>query len=231
MITTFKRYELKYKLTEQQVNSLRQLTAETMQKDEYGFYKINNLYLDTATNLLIRRSIEKPVYKEKLRVRFYDNLDADTLAFFELKKKYKNVVYKRRVRLNFNELIEKIDNHNLCDNTQIGREINYTLNAYENLVPKVQLTYVREAYKGDGELRLTIDSNICYKYSDIYNFDGTGEALNDGLYILEIKTDKGFPFWLIKFLNTNKIYRTPFSKYGEVYQKLRLEGVINDDYV
>lgn len=42
-----------------------------VQPDEYGEYTICNVYLDTANDDLIRRSVEKPVFKEKLRVRSY----------------------------------------------------------------------------------------------------------------------------------------------------------------
>ena len=47
---------------------------------------------DTDSYLLIRRSIEKPAYKEKLRIRSYSQTDDNSTVFVELKKKYKHVV-------------------------------------------------------------------------------------------------------------------------------------------
>lgn len=57
-----------------------------MALDEYGRTTIRNLYFDTDNYRLIRRSIDKPAYKEKLRVRSYKQADADSTVFVELKK-------------------------------------------------------------------------------------------------------------------------------------------------
>ena len=93
--TVFKRYELKYMLTTEQKERVLAAMTPYMKLDKYGRTTIRNLYFDTDTYLLIRRSIEKPTYKEKLRIRSYNKADADSIVFVELKKKYKGVVYKR----------------------------------------------------------------------------------------------------------------------------------------
>lgn len=41
------------------------------EKDAYGAYTICNIYYDTGDWRLIRKSLEKTVYKEKLRIRSY----------------------------------------------------------------------------------------------------------------------------------------------------------------
>ena len=61
----FKRYEYKYLLTREQKELLQNVMEEYMIPDEYGKSTICNLYFDTPQYLLIRRSIENKVYKEK----------------------------------------------------------------------------------------------------------------------------------------------------------------------
>ena len=97
--TVFKRYELKYMLTCEQKKKVLVAMEPYMKLDKYGRTTIRNLYYDTDTYLLIRRSIEKPTYKEKLRIRSYSKTESDSTVFVELKKKYKHVVYKCRISL------------------------------------------------------------------------------------------------------------------------------------
>ena len=96
---TFERYEKKFLLTEQQYTALRPVLDRYMEKDEHPLYTISNIYFDTDTCGLIRASLEKPAYKEKLRLRAYGRPSADTEVFLELKKKYRGIVYKRRINM------------------------------------------------------------------------------------------------------------------------------------
>ncbi len=97
--TVFKRYELKYLLTAQQKQAVLDAMKGHMELDQYGRTSIRNIYFDTENYRLIRRSIEKPAYKEKLRLRSYRQASADSTVFVELKKKYNSIVYKRRLSL------------------------------------------------------------------------------------------------------------------------------------
>lgn len=97
--TVFKRYELKYILTAEQKEKVLHAMEPYMVPDQYGRTVIRNIYFDTDDYRLIRRSIEKPAYKEKLRIRSYSQAEPDSTVFVELKKKYKKVVYKRRISL------------------------------------------------------------------------------------------------------------------------------------
>ena len=97
--TVFQRYELKYILTAKQKEKVLQAIEPYMALDQYGRTTIRNVYFDTDNYRLIRRSIEKPAYKEKLRLRSYGQAEADSAVFVELKKKYQKIVYKRRVSL------------------------------------------------------------------------------------------------------------------------------------
>ena len=98
-VTVFKRYELKYMLTLEQKEKILQAMANYMKLDKYGRTTIRNIHFDTDNYRLIRRSIEKPAYKEKLRIRSYSQATADSTVFVELKKKYEKVVYTYNVTL------------------------------------------------------------------------------------------------------------------------------------
>ena len=67
--TVFKRYELKYMLDAAQKQQILLAMKPYMVLDKYGRTTIRNIYFDTDNYRLIRRSIEKPLYKEKLRSR------------------------------------------------------------------------------------------------------------------------------------------------------------------
>ncbi|MCM1131179.1 MAG: polyphosphate polymerase domain-containing protein [Roseburia sp.] len=220
--TTFERHEIKYLLTEEQAERLKNLMQNHMKSDSFGNSIICNIYLDTKDYLLIRRSIEKPVYKEKLRYRSYGIVDKDTIVFCELKKKYNSVVYKRRISLKASELEQNLVTR--LPNTQIGREIAYCFSRYENLSPKIFLSYEREAYYGitDDGFRITLDRNILWRDYDLSLTKGAygSRILEADKVLLEVKTMGALPLWLVKFLSKNKIYKTSFSKYGSVYTSM-----------
>lgn len=223
--TIFKRYELKYMLTLAQKEKILVAMAPYMKLDKYGRSTIRNLYYDTDTYLLIRRSIEKPTYKEKLRIRSYSQVNAEDPVFVELKKKYKHVVYKRRISLPEAEAVKWLDKERSCRiNTQISEEIDYVLDYYETLHPTVFLSYEREAYTSydDSDFRVTFDDTILCRQehlsleSEIY---GT-PILSEGMVLMEIKCSGGIPLWMTKVLSEEKIYKTSFSKYGTAYKML-----------
>ena len=76
--TVFKRYELKYMLTPLQKEKILEAMSPYMKLDKYGRTTIRNIYFDTDSYRLIRRSIEKPAYKEKIRIRSYSQATADS---------------------------------------------------------------------------------------------------------------------------------------------------------
>lgn len=225
-ISTFKRYELKYIISIEQKNAMLELLKENMVPDAYGQYTIYNLYFDTPDYLLIRRSIEKPVYKEKLRARSYGQIGHDGQVFLELKKKYKHVVYKRRITLDAQEMEEYVNNYLELPSSQIGKEIDYFKSMYEQIEPRVFIAYDRMAFFGkEGEdLRITFDEDISWRTSDLNLCSKKyGEKiLEDNQVLMEIKVVGGMPLWLSHFLAEQKIYKTSFSKYGRAYQQLQL---------
>ena len=223
--TVFRRYELKYLLTMAQKETVLKAMQPYMTLDKYGRTTIRNLYYDTDTYLLIRRSIEKPAYKEKLRIRSYSRVDGDSAAFVELKKKYKSVVYKRRISLPYTDATAWLSREkHPAKHTQIANEIDYFLDYYGSLHPTVFLSYVREAYyANDGsDFRVTFDDNILCRQEDLSlesEVYGT-PILPEGKVLMEIKCSGGIPLWMTQVLSKEQIYKTSFSKYGTAYGML-----------
>lgn len=221
----FKRYELKYLINTEQYEAIRHKLSEHMVEDKYGKSTISNIYFDTPNDLLIRRSIEKPVYKEKLRLRSYGTAEKNGIAYVELKKKYDSVVYKRRIALLYDEAIDFLLNRKKIKDSQIVREINYFLDLYGDLKPAEVISYDREAMyeRENSDLRITFDKNILCRDYDLSLKKGVyGESiLEDGYTLMEIKTGTSIPLWLCDVLSKNAIYKTSFSKYGVAYTKKR----------
>ena len=225
--SVFKRYELKYLLTDAQKEAVMAAMEAHMVPDKYGRTTIRNIYFDTKNYRLIRRSIEKPSYKEKLRLRSYGCPESNSPVFVELKKKFEDVVYKRRTGLPLDQALAWVCNRTPQDDpSQIIREIDYFMDFYGDLQPTMFLCYDRVAYyAGDGsDFRITFDTDILCRREDI-RLDGPIQGtpiLPPGLTLMEIKSPGGMPLWLAHILNQNRIFKTSFSKYGMAYQTLIL---------
>ncbi|MBR2612412.1 MAG: polyphosphate polymerase domain-containing protein [Clostridia bacterium] len=220
----FKRYELKYLISFTQKETLLQKIAPYMEADPYGNSTIRNIYFDTDDYRLIRRSIEKPCYKEKIRIRSYALAKGEDTVFVELKKKYEKIVYKRRIAPPYDMAMAWIcgESDKPCD-TQIAREIDAFLHFYPPLHPSVFLSYEREAYYGkeDKNFRVTFDHNISARTQ---NVSLSGELygrplLMENCCLMELKCAGGMPLFMAQLLSQEKIYKTSFSKYGTAYQR------------
>lgn len=223
--SVFKRYELKYLLTKEQKQKMLQAMQPYMQMDEYGRVTIRNLYFDTDDYLLIRRSMEKPLYKEKLRLRSYAQVEENTPVYVELKKKFDEVVYKRRIATSNDQALAWLcQGGRLPQDTQIAREIDYVLSFYGKPAPTVFLSYEREAYYcTDGsDFRVTFDEHILCRQEALSLTEpayGT-PILPEDKVLMEVKCSGGIPLWMVRHLSQEKIYKTSFSKYATAYQML-----------
>ncbi|MCR5033511.1 MAG: polyphosphate polymerase domain-containing protein [Lachnospiraceae bacterium] len=226
---TFQRVEIKYLMNTAKKEAFLRLVREHVKPDDYGVYTVQNIYFDTDHFDLVRRSMEKPVYKEKLRLRSYGTPDMNSKVFLEIKKKYKGIVYKRRTDFPLSEAYDYIKGRIRPAglNPQIFREIDYFMQYYDPK-PAVVLCYDRVAYVGteDPDFRLTIDTNIRSRDTDLRLENGSyGEMLFDQpMFLMEIKAMGAMPRWLVKALSQLQIYPVSFSKYGRVYQKERERG-------
>lgn len=221
--TVFQRYETKYVLTAAQERQLMDMLAPHIAPDSYGVYTICNIYYDTDTYELVRTSIEKPPYKEKLRLRSYGVPgDADTV-FLELKKKYRGIVYKRRAAMRLCEAEAFAAGGAPPQDDPILRELAFFLQRYRPHAAMF-IAYDRTAYDGiqDEGLRLTFDRSIRSRREalNLRRGDAGGLLLPDGEVVMEIKTPLAIPVWLVHILSAAGIYPTSFSKYGRIYQQL-----------
>lgn len=242
IIETFERTEKKYRLNREQYNKIVSAINGKMAVDEFGKSKITSLYFDTPDRRLIDRSLEKPLYKEKLRLRQYGTDESDqALVFIELKKKFKGIVYKRRVMLSraaaqaflqgmdfelacrtFPLVSERLNSKAISPkNLQIAREIEEFINRTPNLYPSMLISCNRTAYQplrdSDANLRITFDEDL--KSNDLFK---RGEAAQDVIpgdeVIMEVKSVKAVPVWLAQLLSEVHAYPTSFSKYGTAYR-------------
>lgn len=230
-IEVFNRYENKYMLDDAAFHRFYNRLFDYMELDEYNkehpYYSISNLYFDTKDDLLIRKSLSKPKYKEKLRLRAYGVPQKDEKVYLELKKKVFGLVNKRRTALRLQEACDFVRTGIEPDlmpymNKQVIQEIQYFLQRYL-LEPKVYLAYERKALFSidNRDLRITFDTNIRSRRYDLQLEDGDyGEALLEpGRWLMEVKAEKTIPLWLSRMLSEHQIYRTCFSKYGNEYKK------------
>lgn len=221
----FKRYELKYLLTQEQKAKVMEAMEPYMALDKYGRTTIRNIYFDTDNYRLIRHSIEKPAYKEKLRLRSYSKADPYSPVYVELKKKYDSIVYKRRLALAEKEAMEWVSGEMPClREEQIVDEIDYFLDYYGTLHPVVFLSYEREAFyeKDGGDFRVTFDDHILCRQEELsLEADIWGTSLlPEGKVLMEIKCSGGLPLWMAHVLSQEHIYKTSFSKYGAAYETM-----------
>lgn len=226
--TVFQRYELKYILTRTQKEDLMRQMDGRMAPDPYGESTVRSLYFDTDTYRLARRSIEKPVYKEKLRMRSYSRVSPEDTVFIELKKKYQSVVYKRRLALAEHEAMGWMAGAPRPVDGQIADEITYFCEYYETLHPVVFLSYDRQAFYSvtDANLRISFDENIRSREDALSLTEEPGgeRILDKDLVMMELKTAGGLPLWLVHFLTENRLFKTSFSKYGTAYKQQIFSG-------
>lgn len=183
--TTFQRKEVKYLLSAQQLAHVRSMIQDHLSPTEFSDQHITSIYLDTPDRSLISRSLEKPLYKEKLRLRTYDDPVGSECAFIELKKKFMGVVYKRRAPLSLNAGYAFLKgaswNEASCafpfldengapiepsdESRQIAAEIEACRVRHGQLVPSMGIRCRREAYTSVGDttpVRITFDHEVSY---------------------------------------------------------------------
>ena len=222
-ISVMKRYEMKYLLNSEQTARFREKLKGHMRIDQYGKTSIASLYFDTPNYQLIRSSLEKPCFKEKIRLRSYGLATEESPVFLELKRKAQGIVYKRRIQTTI-PLASRFlkETNDLNDDGQISREIAAFRDHYQKLRPTCLIIYDRTAYfEPDGDLRLTIDENPRYRTEDLTlteSMDGKS-LLDSGWTILEIKVQNAMPLWLTDILTECGIRKGSFSKYGEAYKR------------
>ena len=230
-ILTFQRYEKKYLLSARKYELLWERLQDHLIPDQSFRSTVCSIYYDSDDFTLIRHSLERPVYKEKLRLRSYNVPGPDDEVFVELKKKYRGVVYKRRVQMSAATAEAYLAGQGRpAEDGQILREIDFFLQTHP-VFPKAFIACDREAWvdREEPELRMTFDRNLRWRDTDLRLTAGSGGAplLEDGEVLMEIKIPDAAPLWLAHLLSDLEIFPTSFSKYGSCYQRELLEKYFN----
>lgn len=231
----FERCEKKYLLDARQFRAIAERLADRTRLDNYGQYTIYNLFYDTENFDLIRASIEKPLYKEKFRIRSYGKAEPDSPVYLELKKKYDGIVYKRRAKMPHLEANFFLsEGYKFTQETQILREIAQFLTRYP-VSKKVFLSYDRTALCGtqDKALRITFDRNIRFRQTELRLDNGCfgTNILAPGQVLMEIKNTGALPLWLCRALSEAGIFPTSFSKYGVCYRDFILPDLLKREVI
>lgn len=222
-ISVMQRYEIKYITDRGQTAWLTRQLEGHMAPDRYGKTSIASLYYDTPDDRLIRASLDKGDFKEKLRLRSYGLATECSPVFLELKRKARGIVYKRRVQTTLPEADAFFrGERSMFDNAQISRELCFFRDVYPGLRPACLIIYDRVAYyEPAGDLRLTLDFNPRYR-TEAMNLTSSMDGIPlrpEGDAILEIKVQGAIPLWLTAVLDKGQIFRNSFSKYGEAYRQ------------
>ncbi|MCF7931872.1 MAG: polyphosphate polymerase domain-containing protein [Acholeplasmataceae bacterium] len=241
-VPIFNRYERKYILSGEQKDALITFLRQYLVDDPYSVngahYTIYNIYFDTPDFQIIRNSIQKPVYKDKLRLRSYQSPLSDSdFVYMEIKKKYEGQINKRRITMTYKEAMDYL-NHDIRPNCltyldqQVMNEIDYFIKIHRAR-PGTFLRYDRIALMSPSDpLRITFDHNIVFRNKDIALDETSGvHVLTDqDHWLMEVKSESNFPLWLVRKLSDYQLYSRSFSKYGKAYQ-IHLSGATNDDYI
>ncbi|HAG14763.1 MAG TPA: molecular chaperone [Ruminococcus sp.] len=242
-ISTFQRREVKFLLSKEQFEALLPVVHEHMNPDAYCVdgkeYGIYNIYYDTPDNYLIRQSIEKPYYKEKLRLRsYYSPAAQDSSVFLEVKKKIGGIVTKRRVAMTLQEAETYIQtrekpHYERFIDRQVMKEMDVFLDFYDSIQPRQYISYQRAAFfgKDDPEFRLTFDRKITARRYDLTlakESYGSQLILPDQR-LMEIKVPGSLPLWMSQALSELEIRKLSFSKYGTAYTNFVREQIAQQD--
>ncbi len=218
----FKRYETKYMVTREQRAHILNTAGDRLAKDKFFESTVCSIYYDTPSSLLIRTSLDKPAYKEKLRLRSYGVPTLESTVFLEIKKKYSGVVYKRRASMELAKAYEFLEGHVKPD-SQIERELDWILKEYGTLEPAAFVSYDRTSFCGteDTELRITFDSNITYREDTLRLERGVfgDKLIDEEQFIMEVKSPYAVPLWFAHELDGLRLFPTSFSKYGTGYTR------------
>ena len=226
---TFCRREKKLLLPASSLSPLRDQLFSHMEADPNNCdgkpYSICNLYFDDDSDSVIRNSIEKPFFKEKLRMRSYGTPTEQSSVFLEIKRKCDRVGTKRRVTMLLRDANRYLDTGEKPSylspvEQQVLREIDFYRSSHP-VYPKVYIGYLRYAYydRTDHGFRVTFDTDIMTRRHDLSLESGCygTPLLPPEMILMEVKFLGAVPRWFASFMSRNHLYFGSYSKYGREF--------------
>lgn len=236
---TFERREKKILLDKSLLPEIKSRILDHFVPDPHNIdgkpYEICNIYFDNDNRDITRHSVSKPFFKEKLRLRSYGTPKLDSNVFFEIKRKMKKIGIKRRAILPLSSVYDFLENRNIPANEsfinrQVLTEIDYFIRTFD-LEPMIYIGYMRNAYfdKNDPSVRLTFDSEILTRHSDLRLDAGRyGESLlPDDKILMELKFNGATPLWFAKIMSDFGLSYRGFSKVGKEYEASIMKQIQN----
>jgi hypothetical protein len=171
------RFELKYLISENTAQRLRDFVRCYLSMDEFSVgrpnysYPVHSLYLDSDSLEIYWRTVNGDKNRFKLRLRYYSD-NADTPVFFEIKRRMKDVILKQRggvrqsaVPLLLNGQLPE-EKHMITKDpgSLVAVQRFQSLMMQLNAKPKSHIFYQREAYVADNdEVRVTMDRDVRFE--------------------------------------------------------------------
>lgn len=239
-LEVFSRREVKYLIPFETYEAIAREIAAHMRFDRFGTdgkYNIVSLYFDSEDGRIYSETRNKLRFRQKLRLRVYDDADLTSTAFLEVKQKYNNVVNKRRTGLPLHAAYDYIyggrDVVEAATNPQIFREADHFRELY-NLAPQVVVSYDRQAFHGirEDDLRVTFDYNLRCRSDDLNIENGPHGThfIDPGLVVMEVKMSSSIPLWLTEILSAHGLRKEGVSKFCTSIdvEKKGIEHAVNE---
>lgn len=243
-IEIFSRREQKYLITIKQYEQLVEKFIPYMRFDKFGIngmYTVTSLYFDNDEHAIYYETKNKVKYRQKLRLRVYNQADLTSTAFFEIKQKHDDVVNKRRLLMPLKEAYRYLKHgsrDNITDfdgsNHQVLKEIDYFRDFY-HLQPEMIISYRRQAFHGidNSDLRITFDLDLKCRKADLSIENGPygDHFIDPNLVVLEVKVTDSVPLWLARFLQELDCEQRSASKFCTSVEYLSKEVISIDEYM
>jgi len=224
------RFELKYLISENTAQRVRDFVRSYLAMDEYSIgrpnysYPVHSLYLDSDTLDIYWRTVNGDKNRYKLRLRYYSD-NPDTPVFFEIKRRMKDVILKQRGGVRQCAVESVLSGYLPEDKDMITKDPGslVAVQRFQQLMlelnakPKSHIFYQREAYVSDNdEVRVTMDRDV-YSEPNLtpsIKVKMTKPVLSyAGFVILELKFTNRFPNWFRELVRVAESMQCGAAKY------------------
>ena len=227
------REEFKYLVPNDRMDMLRALISPYVIRDDHiaihrdSDYTVRSIYYDTWDLNEYDIKLAGLHTRKKLRIRGYNHHPYDNTVFLEIKHKRNMAVRKSRAPIKYDYVEKFLAGVNVSDiviqrndfPAAMENAINFLFYLKQkSMLPVVLVIYEREAYifKFDHSTRVTFDKqlrSISYPRTNSFFSDTGSVQVYHNNFILEVKSNSGFPVWMIDIISELGVTRQALSKY------------------